>query len=51
MLSKYFDGIVQMVALLDGDGRISSWHLSLLQEACQAIGIERSPWHHLLERG
>ncbi|EGB98640.1 inovirus Gp2 family protein [Pseudomonas aeruginosa] len=45
MLSKYFDGIVQMVALLDGDVAYQySWHLSLLQEACQAIGIERSPF-------
>jgi len=43
-LSKYFDGIVQMVALLDCDAEYQrSWQLSLFQEACQAIGVERSP--------
>ncbi|HCF7342799.1 YagK/YfjJ domain-containing protein [Pseudomonas aeruginosa] len=43
-LSKYFDGIVQMIALFDGDVAYQySWNLSLFQEACQAIGIERSP--------
>jgi len=44
-LSIYFDGIVQMVALFDGDVAYQySWHLSLLQEACQIIGVERSPF-------
>ncbi|HEH9590684.1 TPA: inovirus-type Gp2 protein [Pseudomonas aeruginosa] len=43
-LSQYFDGVAQMVALLEGDGAHQySWHLSLFQEACQAIGVERSP--------
>lgn len=42
-LSKYFDGIVQMVALLDCDPEYQrSWQLSLFQEACQATGVERS---------
>ena len=44
-LSKYFDGIVQMVALFDCDAEYQrSWQLSLFQEACQAIGVERSPF-------
>ncbi|MHC6227411.1 YagK/YfjJ domain-containing protein [Pseudomonas sp. X10] len=44
-LSKYFDRIVQMVALFEGDaGYQYSWHLNLFQEACQTIGIERSPF-------
>ncbi|WP_460089835.1 YagK/YfjJ domain-containing protein [Pseudomonas sp. S2_E02] len=44
-LSKYFDGIVQMFALFECDLEYQySWHLSLFQEACQAIGIERSPF-------
>ncbi|HFQ7112511.1 TPA: inovirus-type Gp2 protein [Pseudomonas aeruginosa] len=44
-LSKYFDGIVQMVALFEGDVAYQySWHLNLFQEACQTIGIERSPF-------
>ncbi len=43
-LSKYFEGIEQMVALFECDQEYQySWHLSLFQEACQAIGIERSP--------
>ena len=43
-LSKYFDGIEQMVALFEGDEEYQySWHLSLFREACQAIGMERSP--------
>lgn len=44
-LSKYFDRIVQMVALFEGDADYQfSWHLNLFQEACQTIGIERSPF-------
>ncbi|MDG4128057.1 YagK/YfjJ domain-containing protein [Pseudomonas aeruginosa] len=44
-LSKYFDGIVQMIALFECDAEYQhSWHLSLFQEACQTIGIERSPF-------
>lgn len=44
-LSKYFDGVVQMVALFECDLEYQySWHLSLFQEACQAIGVERSPF-------
>lgn len=44
-LSKYFDGIVQMVALFEGDVECQySWHLSLFQEACQATGVELSPF-------
>lgn len=44
-LSKYFDGIVQMVALFECDAEYQfSWHLSLFQEACQAIGVELSPF-------
>ncbi|TWC30203.1 uncharacterized protein DUF3296 [Pseudomonas sp. SJZ079] len=43
-LSKYFDGVEQMVALFESDKEYQySWHLSLFREACQAIGIERSP--------
>jgi hypothetical protein len=43
-LSKYFDGIMQMVALFEGDVEYQhSWHLSLFQETCQAIGVELSP--------
>lgn len=42
-LSNYFDRIVQMVALFEADADYRySWHLNLFQEACQAIGIERS---------
>ncbi|RQJ19378.1 YagK/YfjJ domain-containing protein [Pseudomonas aeruginosa] len=44
-LSNYFDGIVQMVALFEGDVAYQyNRHLSLFQEACQAIGVERSPF-------
>lgn len=44
-LSKYFDGIVQMVALFEGDVEYQySWHLNLFQEACQATGVELSPF-------
>ncbi|XEG74721.1 inovirus-type Gp2 protein [Pseudomonas sp. abacavir_1] len=44
-LSKYFDGIVQMVALFGCDAEYQlSWHLSLFQEACQAIGVELGPF-------
>ncbi|AVD87170.1 inovirus-type Gp2 protein [Pseudomonas sp. SWI44] len=44
-LSKYFDGIMQMVALFHCDAEYQcSWQLSLFQEACQAIGVERSPF-------
>ena len=43
-LSKHFDGIEQMVALFECDEEYQySWHLILFREACQAIGIERSP--------
>ena len=43
-LSKYFDGIEQMIALFEGDVEYqSSWHLSLFQQACQTIGVELSP--------
>jgi hypothetical protein len=44
-LSKYFDGIVQMLALFECDLEYQySWHLNLLQEACQAIRVELSPF-------
>ncbi len=44
-LSKYFDGVEQMVALFECDQAYQySWQLSLFQEACQAIGIELSPF-------
>lgn len=44
-LSKYFDGIGQMIALFEGDLEYQySWHLNLFREACQAIGVERSPF-------
>lgn len=44
-LSKYFDGIEQMVALFECDEKYQySWHLSLFREACQVIGVERSPF-------
>ncbi|WP_437884442.1 YagK/YfjJ domain-containing protein [Pseudomonas sp. LRF_L74] len=44
-LSKYFDGVMQMIALFEGDVDYQyNWHLSLFQEACQSIGIERSPF-------
>jgi len=43
-LSKYFDGIEQMVTLFEGDVEYqSSWHLSLFQQACHSIGVELSP--------
>jgi hypothetical protein len=44
-LSKYFDGVEQMVTLFEGDVEYQfSWHLSLFQEACQTIGVELSPF-------
>ncbi|MCF7532060.1 YagK/YfjJ domain-containing protein [Pseudomonas petrae] len=44
-LSKYFDGIDQMVGLFEYDEEYQySWHLNLFREACQAIGFERSPF-------
>ncbi|MFG8571679.1 inovirus-type Gp2 protein [Pseudomonas aeruginosa] len=44
-LSRYFDGIEQMVTLFEGDVDYQhSWQLSLFQEACQVIGVERSPF-------
>lgn len=43
-LSKYFDGIEQMIMLFEGDVEYQySWHLSLFQQACQTIGVELSP--------
>ncbi|SFI22514.1 Protein of unknown function [Pseudomonas syringae] len=43
-LSKYFNGIEQMVALFESDEEYHySWHLNLFREACQVIGIEFSP--------
>lgn len=43
-LSKYFDGIEQMVALFECDVAYDySWHLNLFREACQSIGVELSP--------
>ena len=43
-LSKYFDGIEQMIMLFEGDVEYQySWHLSIFQHACQAIGVELSP--------
>jgi len=43
-LSKYFDGVEQMVALFECDVAYQySWHLSFFREACQAIGLELSP--------
>ncbi|MBC3921322.1 inovirus Gp2 family protein [Pseudomonas sp. OE 28.3] len=43
-LSKYFDGIEQMVDLFECDEEYQySWHLNLFLEACHAIGVERSP--------
>lgn len=43
-LSKYFDGIEQMLALFECDEAYQySWHLNLFREACQAIGVELSP--------
>lgn len=43
-LSKYFDGIVQMVALFECDVEYQhSWQLSIFQQAYQVIGIELSP--------
>ncbi|TIH07496.1 YagK/YfjJ domain-containing protein [Pseudomonas leptonychotis] len=42
-LSKYFDGIEQMVALFEYDREYQySWHLNLFRDACQAIWIKRS---------
>jgi len=42
-LSKYFDGIGQMVTLFEGDVDYQySWPLSLFQQACQIIGVELS---------
>ncbi len=44
MLSKYFDGIEQMVTLAEGNVEYQyTWHLSLFQQACQIIGVEFSP--------
>lgn len=43
-LSKYFDGVEQMIALFECDVAYDySWRLNLFREACQAIGIELSP--------
>jgi len=43
-LSKYFDGIEQMIALFESDVEYQySWHLSLFQQACQSFGVELSP--------
>lgn len=43
-LSKYFDGIEQMIMLFEGNVEYQySWHLSLFQQACQTIGVELSP--------
>lgn len=43
-LSKYFDGIEQMVALFECDVAYQySWRLNLFREACQVIGLELSP--------
>lgn len=43
-LSRYFDGIEQMIMLFEGDVEYQySWHLSLFQQACQMIGVELSP--------
>jgi hypothetical protein len=43
-LSKYFDGIEQMVVLFECHEEYQySWHLNLFREACQVIGIELSP--------
>jgi len=43
-LSKYFDGVEQMIILFEGDVEYQySWHLSLFQQACQTIGVELSP--------
>lgn len=43
-LSKYFDGVEQMVALFECDQEYQySWHLNLFREACQALGVELSP--------
>ncbi|MDG4380147.1 inovirus Gp2 family protein [Pseudomonas aeruginosa] len=43
-LSKYFDGIEQMIALFESDVEYQySGHLSLFQQACQSIGVELSP--------
>jgi len=40
-LSKYFDGIDQMVALFECDVAYQySWRLNIFREACQAIGLE-----------
>jgi hypothetical protein len=40
-LSKYFDGIEQMVALFECDVAYQySWHLNIFREAFQTIGIE-----------
>lgn len=42
-LSKYFNGIEQMVTLFEGDVDYQySWQLGLFQQACQSIGVEHS---------
>lgn len=44
-LSKYFDGIGQMLALFESGVEYQyNWYLRLFQEACQTVGIERSPF-------
>lgn len=44
-LSKYFNGIEQMVSLFECDEEYQySWHLNLFREAYKAIGIELSPF-------
>lgn len=43
-LSRYFDGVEQMIMLFEGDVEYQySWQLSLFQQACQCIGVELSP--------
>lgn len=43
-LSKYFDGVEQMIALFECDVAYQySWHLNLFRDAYQAIGLELSP--------
>ncbi|WP_337160242.1 YagK/YfjJ domain-containing protein [Pseudomonas putida] len=43
-LSRYFNGVEQMIMLFEGDVEYQySWQLSLFQQACQIIGVELSP--------
>lgn len=43
-LSRYFDGVEQMIMLFEGDVEYQySWQLNLFQQACQCIGVELGP--------